>query len=261
MACVTPFTSFSSSLVVLNVNLRSPANDRRSCISIVTRFKLFLVLPRLFNSPLLLPPPPTRFVPTYFSPIIFVEEYSIVNLSIISIHRQNFTASSFNHTLSSSLSLSNYGQVASREKEREIRIYIYIFFHRRHRDAVDPFSTRKFEDSDGRSRIEESQNRARDRAFFQSCREKGKGQKDSVELALPRTCPPLPPRGKTFRKSRSTISTSISILQEAGDIARSKYPDTFVDREKKRKMFLLDEGVSSTRESRYHRMTNRKSNL
>lgn len=140
--------------------------------------------------------------------------------------------------------------------------YVYIYFHRRHRDAVDPFSTRKFEDSDGRSRIEESQNRARDRAFFQSCREKGKGQKDSVELALTRTCPPLPPRGKTFRKSRSTISTSISILpKEAGDIARSKYPDTFVDREKKRKMFLLDEGVSSTRESRYHRMTNRKSNL
>lgn len=258
MACVTPFTSFSSSLVVLNVNLRSPANDRRSCISIVTRFKLFLVLPRLFNSPLLLPPPPTRFVPTYFSPIIFVEEYSIVNLSIISIHRQNFTAPSFNHTLSSSLSFSNYGH---RVKKRERYVYIYIYFHRRHRDAVDPFSTRKFEDSDGRSRIEESQNRARDRAFFQSCREKGKGQKDSVELALTRTCPPLPPRGKTFRKSRSTISTSISILQEAGDISRSKYPDTFVDREKKRKMFLLDEGVSSTRESRYHRMTNRKSNL
>lgn len=255
MACVTPFTSFSSSLVVLNVNLRSPANDRRSCISIVTRFKLFLVLPRLFNSPLL-PPPPTRFVPTYFSPIIFVEEYSIVNLSIISTHRQNFTAPSFNHTLSSSLSFFNYGH---RVKKRER--YVYIYFHRRHRDAVDPFSTRKFEDSDGRSRIEESQNRARDRAFFQSCREKGKGQKDSVELALTRTCPPLPPRGKTFRKSRSTISTSISILQEAGDIARSKYPDTFVDREKKRKMFLLDEGVSSTRESRYHRMTNRKSNL
>lgn len=66
---------------------------------------------------------------------------------------------------------------------------MYIYFHRRHRDAVDPFSTRKFEDSDGRSRIEESQNRARDRAFFQSCREKGKGQKDSVELALTRTCP------------------------------------------------------------------------
>lgn len=257
MACVTPFTSFSSSLVVLNVNLRSPANDRRSCISIVTRFKLFLVLPRLFNSPLLLPPPPTRFVPTYFSPIIFVEKYSIVNLSIISTHRQNFTAPSFNHTLSSSLSFSNYGH---RVKKRER--YVYIYFHRRHRDAVDPFSTRKFEDSDGRSRIEESQNRARDRAFFQSCREKGKGQKDSVELALPRTCPPLPSRGKTFRKSRSTISTSISILpKEAGDIARSKYPDTFVDREKKRKMFLLDEGVSSTRESRYHRMTNRKSNL
>lgn len=47
MACVTPFVpSFSSSPVVLNVNLRSLTNDRRSWIS-MTRFKLFLVLVRL----------------------------------------------------------------------------------------------------------------------------------------------------------------------------------------------------------------------
>ena len=46
MACVTPFVpSFSSSPVVLNVNLRSLANDRRSWIS-MTRFKLFLILVR-----------------------------------------------------------------------------------------------------------------------------------------------------------------------------------------------------------------------
>ena len=109
------------------MNLRSPANDRRSCISIVTRFKLFLVLPR-FNSP------------PFFFFFFFYQLVSRTQCTLISLvfrnnlgifhcpnhHRQIFYSFNYTFIFTSSLSFSNYATV-------------YIYFYHRHPSSIKKF--------------------------------------------------------------------------------------------------------------------------